>query len=444
MGKRLSRRDFLRLAALTTGGAALAACTPQATATPAAAVPTSAPVAAEAKEVRLGVWASPDEAKFFENWVKPFQDKGGKVKIEYVDWTTYWTKLPTQFSAGNAADVLEMSNYTLQFGPQNVLADQNQFFATDTSLKKDDFVAVPFEKFTYQGKLISFPMCLTIQMMAYNKDLFDKAGEPYPDNTWDWNKLLEVAQKFTKDKNGKGPKDSGFDIGNVVQWGAEMALDEESGWSALVYQNGSDYWKDGYTTPNFTDPAVVAAFQFLADMINKDQVAPSPAAQAKFSGSAFQAGQAAISRQGTYMLLPYLNNIKSFKWDVTVPPKGPKGRGVMADGIGWSMNAASTVKDDAFKLIKYFNTEGQAFMGGQHWAVPILKSAFGSFATPPPDHVADLKEEFDYGHRWPAYTNQQQVDDFVGSKTTDIFNGVIPAEQGLKEIQDKVGPLVKG
>jgi multiple sugar transport system substrate-binding protein len=441
MGKRLSRRDFLRLAALATGGAALAACTPQATPTTAAAVPTSAPAAAEAKTVRLGVWASPDEVKFFENWVKPYQDKGNKVNIEYVDWGTYWTKLPTQFSAGNAADVLEMSNFTLQFGPQNVLADLNQFFTTDTSLKKDDFVAVPFEKFTYQGKLISFPMCLTIQMLAYNKDVFDKASEPYPDNTWDWAKMLEVAQKFTKDKNGKGPNDSGFDVANVTQWGIEMHLDEESGFAPLIFQNGADYWKDNYTTPNFTDPLVVEAFQFLTDLINKYQVAPSPVAAAKFD-SAFQAGQAAMARQGTYQLLPYLNNIKSFKWDVTVPPKG-KTRGVLADGIGWSMSAASTVKDDAFKLIKYFNTEGQPFMGSQHWAVPILKSAYDSFGAPPPDHATGLKEEFDYGHRWAAYANQNQVDDFITSTTTDIFNGKTPVDQGLKAIQDFAAPLVK-
>jgi ABC-type glycerol-3-phosphate transport system substrate-binding protein len=224
-----------------------------------------------------------------------------------------------------------------------------------------------------------------------------------------------------------------------------MDLGEESGWSALVYQNGAEYWKDNYTTPNFTDPAVIEAFQFLADMINKNKVAPSPAAQLKFSGSAFQAGQAAISRQGTYNLLPYLQNIKNFTWDVTVPPKGPKARGVMADGIGWSMSEGSKIKDDAWKLIKFFNTsDGQKFMGGEHWAVPILKSVFDSFATPPPEHVGTLKEEFDYGHRWPAYANQQQVDDFLGQKITDIFNAVTPVEQGLKEIQDFVGPLVKG
>jgi multiple sugar transport system substrate-binding protein len=379
---------------------------------------------------------------YFNDWVKPYNDKGNKVKLEYVDWTTYWTKLPTQFSAGTAPDVIEMSNYTLQFGPQGVLADQNEFFTADTSLKKDDFVAVPFEKFTYQGKLVAFPMCLTIQMLAYNKNIFDAAKEPYPDNTWNWAKMVEVAKKFTKDKNGKGPEEAGFDIGNVTQWGIEMDLGEESGWSALVFQNDAEYWLDNYTKPNFTDPKVVEAFQFLSDMINTHKVAPSPAAQLKFSGSAFQAGQAAMARQGTYMMVPYFTNVKSFTWDVTVPPQGKK-RGVIADGIGWSMSNAGTVKDDAFKLIKYFNTEGQNFMGGRHWAVPILKSAFDSFAKAPPDHAGDLKEEFDYGHRWPSYANNQQVDDYLGQKIAEIFNANTTPLKGLQEIQDFVAPLVK-
>jgi multiple sugar transport system substrate-binding protein len=444
--RKVSRRDFLRVAAATTAGSVLVACAPKATEAPkpteAPSTGGAAPSAAGEKSVRLGVWASPEEFNFFQEWVKPYQESSGtKVNIEYVDWTTYWTKLPTQFSAGTAADVLEMSNFTLQFGPQNVLADLNSFFDT-SGLKKDDFVAVPFEKFTYEGKLISFPLGLTIQMLAYNKDIFDKAGEPYPDNTWDWAKMREVAMKFTKDKNGKGPADADFDVANVTQWGIEMQLDEESGWAPLVFQNEADYWKDNYTTANFTDPKVVEAFQFLTDLINVDKCAPSPAAQQKFSGSAFQAGQAAMSRQGTYMLLTYITNIKSFKWDVAVPPKG-KTRGVFADGIGWSMSNGTKIKDDAFALIKWLNTDGQKYMAEKHWQVPILKSAYEFFASPPPDHAKDLKEQFDYGHRWPAYKNQQQVDDFIGQKTTEIFDGKAKPADALKEIQDYVDPLVK-
>jgi len=441
MQNHISRRSFLTLAATTTGTFILAACAAPA-AQPQAGQSSAAAPSTDAGTIRLGVWADPDQVPFFDEWVKPFKEQGKEVNIEYVDWTTYWTKLPTQFSAGTAADVIEMSNYTLQFGPQGVLADLHPFMDVDADIKMDNYVATPFEKFDYEGKLISFPMCLTIQMLGYNKKIFDDAGLAYPDNTWKWQDMVDTAIKLTKDANGNGPNDANFDVANVIQWGVEMSLDEESGWSALVFQNGAEYWKNDYTEPNFTDPAVVEAFQFLADMINKYKVAPSPAAQAKFSGSAFQAGQAAMCRQGTYMLLPYIKNITSFDWDVTVPPQG-KTRGVMADGIGWSMSNTSAIKDDAWSLIKYFNTDGQPYMGEAKFGIPILKSAFDSFASPPPANVGSLNEEFDYGHRWPTYANQQQVDDFIRQKTTQIFDGQAAPADALAEIQDFVAPLVK-
>jgi multiple sugar transport system substrate-binding protein len=444
----LTRRDFLRLTAVTAGGALLAACgpapateAPKAEATKAPEeVATQAPAAGQT--VRMGVWASPEEFNFFQEWVKPFQDKTGiTVKIEYVDWTTYWTKLPTQFSAGNATDVIEMSNYIPQFGPQGVLADLKPLIERD-KLNLDDYVKVPFEKFTYQGKLLSFPMGVTIQMLAYNIDVFDKAGEKYPTKDWTWNDMLETATKLTVDKNGKHPNESDFDPTNVTQWGISMSLDEESGWAPLVFQNGANYWNADYTVPNFTDPKVVEAFQFLADMINKYHVAPSPTQSQKFGGDPFMAGQAAMTRMGTYMLVPLKDNIKSFKWDVTVPPKG-KQKGVFVDGIGWSLNAATKAQDAAWSLIKYFLTDGQTFMGERHWQVPIYKPAFKAFAVPPPDHVGDLAEQFDYGYRWPSYKNGAQVDDIIGQVTTQLWDGKLTAQEAAQQIQEKVAPLVK-
>lgn len=432
----------------TTGAQAGATAAPQSgtTEAPAAAAPTAFAGAvggtSGGRTIRMGVWASPEELKLFEEWVKPFTKKTNiDVKIEYVDWTTYWTKLPSQFSAGNAPDVIEMSNYTQQFGPQGVLADLNPYIQ-ESKLNLDDYVQVPFEKFTQEGKLYAFPMGVTIQMLAYNKDIFDKAGEKYPTKDWTWDDLLRVATKMTLDKNGKHPNDAGFDPTNVTQWGIEMALDEESGWAPLVFQNGGEYWNKDYTAPNFTDPKVVEAFQFLSDLVNKYHVAPSPSQSQKFGGSPFTAGQAAMSRQGSYILTPYKDNITNFKWDVTVPPKG-KQQGVFVDGIGWSMNAASKDKDGAWQLIQYFLTDGQEYMGKMHWQVPLLKSAFSAYATPPPDHIADLQEEFNYGHRWAAYKNATQVDDIVGNITTQLFDGKLSAKDAMEQIQSQVAPLVK-
>lgn len=435
-----SRRDFLRMAVLATSGTILAACQPKIAETP-VEKPVEPPEV-EVKTVRMGVWASPEELSFFKDWVAPFQENAKiNVNIEYSDWTTYWAKLPTTLSAGTAPDINELGNEILVYGPQNVFMDLNPLFSA-SGLKMDDFVRSPFLNKSYDGKLLVFPLGLSIEMLAYNKNLFDEAGEPYPDKDWDWMKMVEVATKFTKDKNGNGPNDPSFDLANVTQWGIEMDLGEEAGWSCLVFQNEAEYWLENYTKPNFTDPKVMEAFQFLADMILKYKVAPSPAAQLKFSGSAFQAGQAAMARQGTWMMLPFNTNITSFVYDVTVPPTG-KTDGVLADGIGWAMATSSKVQEEAWKLIMFTNIDGQEFMAKKKWQVPILKSAFASFATPPPEHAIDLQEQFDYGHEWATYKNAQQVNDFMYQKTAEIFDGKMTVEQGLQEIQDYVAPLVK-
>ena len=42
--------------------------------------------------------------------------------------------------------------------------------------------------------------------LYYNKAMFDAAGIPYPDDTWDWDKLIEVGKQLTvKDGDGQRP-----------------------------------------------------------------------------------------------------------------------------------------------------------------------------------------------------------------------------------------------
>jgi ABC-type glycerol-3-phosphate transport system substrate-binding protein len=57
----------------------------------------------------------------------------------------------------------------------------------------------------------------------------------------------------------------------------------------------ADYWNADTTVPNFTDPKVEEAFQFLVDVMDKYKDAPSPSAYQKIGGSPFTAGRAAMS-----------------------------------------------------------------------------------------------------------------------------------------------------
>ena len=55
--------------------------------------------------------------------------------------------------------------------------------------------------YTYQGKLHGLPY-FQDSVGLYNKELFDKAGLPYPDKTWTWQTVEENAAKLTDKSNG--------------------------------------------------------------------------------------------------------------------------------------------------------------------------------------------------------------------------------------------------
>src|SRR5699024_11453525 len=52
--------------------------------------------------------------------------------------------------------------------------------------------------YTYEDKVYAVPKDVDTIALWYNKTMFDEAGIPYPDETWTWDKLVEVAKQLTK------------------------------------------------------------------------------------------------------------------------------------------------------------------------------------------------------------------------------------------------------
>ena len=117
---------------------------------------------------------------------------------------------------------------------------------------------------TADGGQYGLPRDLNTVVLYYNKAMFDAAGLPYPDDTWDWAKLVEVGKKLTLDTDGDGTPD---------QWGLYTeTADMENAWSSFVWQNGGDVMAaDGKSTV-VDSPEAAAGIQFLQDLIWKDKI----------------------------------------------------------------------------------------------------------------------------------------------------------------------------
>jgi multiple sugar transport system substrate-binding protein len=172
--------------------------------------------------------------------------------------------------------------------------------------------------------------------------MFDAAGVAYPDETWDWAKLIEVGKQLTVDSSGDGKPD---------QWGFYTETsDMENYWSSLVWQNGGDIIApDGATTVLNSD-AAVGGIQFLQDLIWKEKIMPEPAIFAEV-GDAFEQGKAAMEANGSWLVPTHL--AAGIDLGIAPLPKGPAGQATSINPTGTVVYKGSKNPDAAWEFAKY-------------------------------------------------------------------------------------------
>jgi multiple sugar transport system substrate-binding protein len=400
--------------------------------------------------IRLGVWADQYEIKFYRQLVAPFEKQtGAKVKIEYTDYTTYWTKLPTQLAANTAPDVV-LSNNNLSLTQQShVFANLSPYLAS-SHLRLSDYLRDPFRLYSYQGGLYVMPVNVTIQLLAYNKNLLQKAGVNPPTKEWTWNDLLKAAIKLTVDKNGKHPMQPGFDPKNIVQWGFWPSYDSESFWDPIIAQNKGTMIDPKTHKYNFENPNTVAALQWMHDLAWKYHVMPGATAGGNLANKVdpFIGGVVGISMQGSYMLLPYQQSISKFAWDVAPLPR-EKTWATNDGGIGLAINRASSVPQAAWELIRYIVSKpAQTVWGRKREGVPILKSAEPAFFAPPPASAPTVLFEMNHvidpslSDAWAATANSLKIQDGIANEMTLLLNNKVSAAKAARVIDTTANPLL--
>ena len=186
-------------------------------------------------DIEYSIWGDPAEIKNQQAIVDAFTAANPTITVNVTvsDWDPYWDKLQTGLAGGDAPDVFAMDG---PLGPdyqtRDVLLDLTPYIegeGYDLS-QLDDNAVKDFT--TADGAQFGLPRDLNVIALFYNKEMFDDAGIAYPDDTWDWAKLVEVGKQLTKDTNGDGTPD---------QWGVYTeTTDMENAWSSFVWQAGGD------------------------------------------------------------------------------------------------------------------------------------------------------------------------------------------------------------
>src|SRR5215212_2730149 len=346
-GRKLNRRDFLKLSGAGLAGAALLGATG---------------CGGGAGSSKL-IWSMGSPIPTYDTLISKFnkQHKGeaeATFRVMPSNSTTHYDKLKTEFQAGGGdidvigGDVI----WPIQFAAQGWIQDLSDDFPESEQQK---FLPAPISANTYEGAIYGIPWFTDAGMLYFRKDLLEQAGYSAPPETWD--ELKEMALKTTQDtgtKNGFVFQGSNYEGG--VCNGCEY-----------IWTHGGEILSEVTSGKVVIDsPEALAGLETYRSLISEG-VAPQAVANYDETTSepVFGGGDAVFLRDwpGFYGLLGIpakdggYPNVKPEQVGIAPIPTAEPGMQSYSALGGWNqlINAASAHQNEARQFIEFMTARAQ-------------------------------------------------------------------------------------
>lgn len=413
----------------------LTACTAVTPVAPAAEQPAAEAPAASGEQTTItwALWGEPSELVSHQRVADAFMAEHPEIKIEIWNqpWSDYFTQIQALWASGDSAVIPDVAFLwpTPRYAAEGVLEPLDPFVA-ESGYNLEDYWPGLLDSAMYEGIVYGFPRDIEVNVLYYNKDIFDEVGIDYPTDDWTWDDLQAAAEALTvKDASG-----------NTERYALAMDASDGSKFFKWVEQNGGQALDD-FVNPSrctLTEPAAMEGIQFYADLMNNGYVMrPTDLSQAGGDAGVFQSGQAAMIIQNTSRVSSF--NAAGMNYDVApvpIPAGGQRWNG--AGGAAWVMSAGSDDKDAAWTFIQWLQSTG----GGEKIYTeageifPALQSVANSpsFLTdaPPANKQGILTEAAGSGVGGFGYFPEwgELVGSVIGPGMELVWSGeVAPAEQ---------------
>ncbi len=389
--------------------------------------------------IQYAIWGDPAEIDSQKQLVASFEAANPTITVDVTvaDWDSYWEKLLTGLAGGAAPDVFAMDGPLFpDYQARDVLLDLQPYIdreGYDTSQLVDQAVEILKGP---DGHQFGLPRDLNTIALYYNKKMFDAATIPYPDDTWDWAKLVSVAKQLTLDSAGDGTPD---------QWGLYTETsDMENYWLSLVWQNGGDFFAaDGKTTA-LTTPEAAGGIQFLQDLIYKDKVLAEPAIFAE-TGDAFEQGLAAMEVNGSWLVPTH--QAAGLDFGIAPLPAGPAGRFTSVNPTGAVAYKGTKSPDASWEFIKFLaSPAAQEQLMQLRASLPVSKEVLAGPYGSSFDGAKVFADSLSYAKPKPSFKGYEEYTSILqGELDENVFNAPNKtAAQAVESVAAKLNGLLGG
>ena len=373
-------------------------------------------------------------------------ESGWNVEIDVVPWADYWTRLPLDVASGDAADVYWMNsaNY-VQFKDSEALLDINEVVPDGAAQWEQSVV----DLYTRDGGLWGVPQIWDSIAVFYNKGLVEEAGvDPSAlafDPSAETDSLRDAARALTVDGAGLHPGEDGFDVDSREQFGFNSQADRQAIIGPMLASNGATWQEDDQYT--FASPEGIEAFQYMADLINVENVAPSAAdtnENGDFTRDLFTQGKLGLFQSGPYNLLAISEGVDdSFEWALAAPVAGPEGAKSLVHGVVAVGNAQADddQQEGIAELLTWLGSkDGQLPLAEQGVSFPGHVEAQDAFIAFWEEKGVDVSVFVDAAKNPAEADTGARANAGLGAAIPifqEVFIGRLSAEDGIPQAQEE-------
>jgi multiple sugar transport system substrate-binding protein len=355
-----------------------------------------------------------------------------EVKLHSTGYGEYFRLLQTQIAGGTAPDCYEL-NYEnfVAFAAKNALVDLGPLAKT-TGVSFSGYDANALDAFKYNGKQFGVPGSYSVVLLFYNKDLFDQAKIPYPNDDWTWNDVIEAGKKI------RALGDDIFGIYQPVQF-----------WEfyKTIAQNGGSLFNGDQTKFTVNSPENIEALQYMVDKVIKHNIQPT---EAQKSGQGdwdiFAAGKVGMIVTGNWAFT-FMKDAAKCRWDVAVEP-GNTQKGCHFFSNGYVINESSKKQEAALRWITWLSSSQESSMLRVEagWETPPVsdESVINAYvAQRPPENRKAVFDSLKYLVTPPVIEQFNEMAAIVDLQLEKAREGEKTPQQALDDAQRELEQKIK-
>ena len=356
-------------------------------------------------------------------------------------------KISQEFtSQAGQYDVASLSNFEIPiYAKAGWIAPMDDFIAADSEFDQDDILGPMTTSLSSEGKIYGQPFYGESSFLMYRKDILEAKGVTMPERPT-WQQVAEIAAKVDEAQPGM----AGICLRGQPGWGQVFAP------LTTVVNTFGGTWFEKDWTPKVNAPEFTEAVKFYVDLVREHGERGAPQAGFTECLNNLTQGNAAMWYDATSAagsLEADGSPVKGKLGYVAAPVVKTKSSGWLY-AWSWSIQEASTKKDNAWKFISWASGKEYEELVGEQlgWSkVPAGKRAStyenpqylevaGAFAEPTKEAIETADPENPGVQPRPAIGIQfVDIPEFpnLGTQVSQDVSAAIAGQTSVEEALDK-------